>query len=212
MGILTQNIKNWFIQWLAIVFVLAVTWISYAAISIVSQGEELTAAKFNELIANVNSNSSNVSSLSQVMIFQDEKPSWTTWWTSTAWVWLTRTLNTTYGNIVWASLSSHQFTLPAWKYLVRFSAPAVFIRSHKAKIRNVDDNVDIALWDTTHSNETNYIPTYSRWEWIIDISSSKTFELQHKTETSLGTWDLGWLTSGLWVNEVYGRVVIQKLD
>lgn len=53
--IMFKEIKKWLIQWWAFVFIVAVSWISYAAftnITTVNSWETLTASKFNELINN----------------------------------------------------------------------------------------------------------------------------------------------------------------
>lgn len=164
-------------------------------------------------IAELNSNG--ITSNSPYWILIDRKTNGTAGGTFTSADWRTRDLNTTIGSntITGSSLSSNQFTLPSGTYKIFVSAPSYYTGNHKAKLRNITDSSDTILG----SNERSAISgvndgsqTCSVINGIFTIASSKTFEIQHRCQTSQSTNGFGNAMS-FSVDEIYTQVEIRKL-
>ncbi|KKN27823.1 hypothetical protein LCGC14_0860440 [marine sediment metagenome] len=108
----------------------------------------------------------------------------------TSGAWRTRVLNIVatdqLGDVV-TRLAANQFTLSAGTYIMYATAPALHVDNHKAKLRNVSDNID-ALTGTSEFSGSGayYACTVSIVSGIITIASEKTFEIQHRCGTTDG--------------------------
>ena len=142
---------------------------------------------------------------------RDEKSSGTNGGTFTSGAWQTRTLNTSLTNeISGASLSSNQIILPSGTYYIDATAPAFQIDAHKAKLRNITDSSDTLIGT---SEISQYFAAYTTTSFVtgrFTISAQKTFELQHRCQSTLATNGFG-QSSSFSVTEVYTDVKIWKV-
>jgi|5B_taG_2_1085324.scaffolds.fasta_scaffold165522_1 hypothetical protein len=129
---------------------------------------------------------------SQLLHVRDEKASGTNAGTFTAGAWITRTLNTIKTNeITGASLSSNQITLPTGTYYINASAPGYDLDRHQTALYNITDSSFEIIGTSEYSNSTDLVQTRSFVLGRFTISAQKTFELQHRGETSKTTFGLG---------------------
>lgn len=125
----------------------------------------------------------------------------------------TRTLNTMspangYGFV---SLSSNQFTLQTGKYEIWAQAPGHRANSHIAKLRNITDSSDEIIGSSGYNDPSVGVSnSYSTIIGSIDISSAKTYEIQHLVQATRADDGFG-QEANLGVSEVYTQVKITKL-
>lgn len=143
----------------------------------------------------------------------DEKAADVDGGTFTSGSWQTRTLNTVLTNeISGASLSSNQITLPAGDYYIEARAPAVFVRLHKAKLRDITAGSDALIGSSCHiQNADDSGSTDSVMSGKLTVSSSTTYEVQHRCSDTRVTFGFG-IASNFGVVERYAEVRIWKLD
>lgn len=145
----------------------------------------------------------------QLLHVRDEKSNGTPAGGNTGGTWNTRVLNTVLTNeITSASLSSNQITLPSGTYYISASAPMHIVARHKLKLRNVSDSSDVLIGTSEYHNSDEQVRSFLTGRFTI--ASSKTFELQHYSQNSIGTNGLGMQTSAS-VVEVYADVQIWKV-
>jgi len=126
--------------------------------------------------------------------------------------WLTRTLNNIddpTGLVV--SLASSQFILPAGIYDIEVNAPAYNVARHKAKLRNITDSVDLLIGGSDYNAQAAPVQTSSVITGRINITSQKTFEIQHRA-TVTKTVDGFGVETLVGVDEVYTQVKIVKVE
>ena len=141
---------------------------------------------------------------------RDEKPANTPGGTFTLGDWRTRDLNTVKTNeIVGASLSSNQITLPAGTYYVEASAPGRAVARHKAKLRDTTGSVDL-IHGTSEYVFTAQIGTQSFVQGRFTLSVTSVLELQHRCSVTLATTGFG-VESNFGVIEIYTVVRIWKV-
>jgi pimeloyl-ACP methyl ester carboxylesterase len=122
--------------------------------------------------------------------------------------WNLRPLNSltvdTGGN---CSLASNQFTLDAGKYVVRIWSVGNHIEFHKVRLLNVTDSTIDGLGASSYvfgAQDHSELFTY------LDISSAKTYQVEHWSQTGQVTYGLGQpVNNG--TDEVYCQVLIQKV-
>lgn len=141
---------------------------------------------------------------------KDVKTSATSGGSFTSGAYQTRTLNTLSGDTSFVSLSSNQFTLQPGTYKISASAPGRLVNRHKVKLRNVTDSTDPIIGESMEAVAGDNATTRSSIEDIISITSAKTFELQHRCETTAATTGFG-LAAGFGDSEVYAVVKIEKV-
>lgn len=105
------------------------------------------------------------------------------------------------------TLSANQFTLEAGTYRIRAKAPGRSVDGHQAKIRNITDSSDEIIGTSAYSSSG--VTTHSFIDGEITITGTKTFELQHKCETTAGSTGFGF-RSDSGENEIYSTVEIEK--
>lgn len=154
-----------------------------------------------------------------VAFIKDVKTSGTAGGTLTGGVYQTRTLNTLEDpSGVVTSLVANQFTLGAGIYEIDFSAPAYsgtnnLLQLHKVKIQNITDAVAAILGSSEYNERIaggGVATNRSGGKGKITITSTKTFELQHRCATTMTTTGAGVNTS-FGDDEVYAIVKITKL-
>ena len=125
--------------------------------------------------------------------------------------WQTRDLNTEVTDpdgIV--TLSANQFTLQAGTYWISARAPAYGVDRHKAKLRNVTDSTDAIIGSSAHTASSGGSETVSFVVGQVTIASAKTFEIQHRGQTTVAS-GLGYgVESNFAVTEVYTEVEIWR--
>lgn len=130
--------------------------------------------------------------------------------TFTSGAWRTRDLNTedtdTGG---YCTLSSNQFTLAAGDYIIRATAPARGVNRHKAKLVNISDTSDELIGSTELSIGASGTASVSTIVGLISYTTSKTFEIQHRCETTRATYGFGSETN--FADEVYTIVELWKV-
>lgn len=122
----------------------------------------------------------------------------------------TRTLNTLEGDASFVSLSSNQFTLSSGKYKIWAGAPAYRVDTHKIKLRNITDATDTIIGESGGSGSTIDVFYNSVLMGVFEISDSKTFEIQHRCNTTRVSDGLG-VTATYGDSEVYTQVRIEKI-
>jgi microcystin-dependent protein len=147
----------------------------------------------------------------RIATLSDVKANGTAGGTATAGSYQTRALNTLSdpSGIV-TSLASNQFTLPAGEYYIEASAPSFNCEMHKTRIQNITDSTTSILGAHGYSRVTTNASTASSLKGYITISSSKTFELQHRVGTTQATTGFG-LAASFGDSEVYSIVKITKV-
>ena len=116
---------------------------------------------------------------------QDQKPSGTAGGGNTNGVWVTRTLNTVLTNqIVGASLSSNQITLPAGQYYLESEHMAYQIQGNKVRLRNITDSSDILIGLSYASGSSSAVSSSSSVAGAFTLASTKTLELQHNSSNT----------------------------
>lgn len=146
------------------------------------------------------------------VIIKDVKNSGVGGGTFTSGAWRTRTLNTTDLNTIGGgySLSSNQFTLPAGAYICEASAPVYRVDNHKARLRNVTDGTDTIIGQTHYADATSLVHNVALLIGSFTIASPKTFELQHRCNTTSATHGFG-NSTGYGVSEIFTQVKLWKI-
>jgi len=130
--------------------------------------------------------------------------------TFTSGSWQTRDLNTLEGDTEFVSLSSNQFTLPAGKYEIEAHAPAYQVDNNLAKLRNITTSSDVFIGTGTRASNANAQRSISSLRGSIEITSTQTFEIQHRCTTTQADRGFGHLMN-YGVDEIYTQVKIKKL-
>lgn len=108
-----------------------------------------------------------------------------------------------------AQLSSNQITLPKGRYKVHATVPGFAVDSHKAKLVNVTDVVDVIIGSSVEASSVVAATTYSVIQGVFDIDAAKTFEVQQRVDTAqpdgLGT------ATGFGDSEIYAQITIDKI-
>jgi hypothetical protein len=147
----------------------------------------------------------------QICFLKDVKGNGSNGGTFTSGAWLTRTLNTIEGSTGLVTLLGNQFTLQAGTYIIEAEAPAYAVSRHQAKLRNVTDGIDLIMGLSSIVNITSGVQSISTIKGMITLAGSKTFEIQHRCETTSFTLGLG-AAGSFGVNEVYTQVKITKIN
>jgi hypothetical protein len=148
---------------------------------------------------------------SALLHVRDEKSAGSTGGTFTSGSFQTRTLNTVMTNeISGASLSSNQIILPSGTYYVQASAPAFQVIRHKLLFRNITDSTNTIIGSTEYTNSGDTVLTRAILTGRFTIASQKTFELQHRCQSTFDTYGFG-DDSNYGVAEVYSDLQIWKV-
>ena len=117
-------------------------------------------------------------------VYVDEQPNGTAAPFFNAGVWVTRTLTTTRGSSGSSiSRSGNRITLTAGTYYVEGSAPAYYVGRHKARFRNITNNVTALVGTSEYSYTTT---SRSVLRGIIIVPATKVFEIQHRCKQEDG--------------------------
>ena len=139
---------------------------------------------------------------SQLLHVRDEKASGTPGGTFTTGAWRTRTLNTIKTNeITGASLSSNQITLATGTYYINAMAPGFNLGRHQTALYNITDSSFEIIGSSEYGTASTNAVTRSFLNSRFTISAQKTFELQHRCETTDTTYGFG-------VDSVFSQVCV----
>ena len=138
----------------------------------------------------------------------DEKASGTNGGTFTAGAWQTRDINTETDPDAIVTISANQFTLGAGTYHIAASAGAAAVNAHQMRIYNITDSTVDLLGMSAFIGSLVNGTTYSHCDGDITIVGTKTFELQHRCNTTNAN-GFG-VAATLGNNEVYSQILITK--
>ena len=144
------------------------------------------------------------------ILLQHQETSGTDGGTATSGSWETGTLNTEVadtGNN--CTLSSNAFTLSAGTYRIYATSPFLATNSSKMKLRNTSDSTDVLIGTNDHADSGGSDNGVSIVAGQFTISSSKTFEMQRRVQTTKAANGYG-VTAGFSVTEVYLQVELWK--
>lgn len=142
---------------------------------------------------------------------KDVKASGTAGGTFTSGAWRTRNLNTTEGDFSeFGTLAFCQITLTAGTYHIEADAPAYLANRHKIKLRNITDCTDVIIGGNAEADAGAAGHNHAPLKGVIVITSSKTFEIHHRCQTTSATHGFG-LAASFSVDEVYVQVKITKI-
>ena len=103
--------------------------------------------------------------------------------------WVTRPLNTEVDPDGIVTLASNQFTLGAGTYLVVARASAMAVDHHRARVQNITDTATV-IWGSECIATNSVAIIFDSWcEGRFTIAGTKTFELQHRCQSTRGTDD-----------------------
>ena len=105
------------------------------------------------------------------------------------------------------SISSNQFTLQAGTYHIYASCCAVGVDNHNCRIYNITDS-STTLTGLANKNQEENVSDYAHVRGQFTIAAAKTFELQHRCQTTVTTHGFGAYAS--WNNNVYSTIEIYK--
>ncbi len=139
------------------------------------------------------------------VVIEDQKTEGTNGGTFTSGAWQTRDLNTlAYNSGTLASLSSNRFTLPAGTYCIDWDAPAgEGVGKNKTRLYNYTAS-SVVAYGRNAANASSSCGTA-----VVTVSSSTSFQVEHRCETTVSDTGLGAATG--WGTEVYTRVRIRKI-
>lgn len=119
---------------------------------------------------------------------RDQKTAGTDGGGFTSGAWQKRDLNTEHadtGNH--ASISSSQITLAAGTYLAEIDCPAIAVNAHQARLYNTSDTATTLVGTSSYCGNGSTQATVSKITGRFTIAASKTFEVQHRCETTKAT-------------------------
>ena len=149
---------------------------------------------------------------SQLLHVRDEKSANTAGGAFTSGSWQTRTLNTVMTNeISGASLSSNQVTLPSGTYYVHAGARGYTVNVNKLKWYNTSDSSDVLIGDQARSDSSANANAFVSVMGRFTISAQKTFELQHRCETTRSDANGYGPAANFGVVEVFANVQLWKV-
>jgi hypothetical protein len=141
-------------------------------------------------------------------IFVDRKASGTNGGASTSDAYVTRDLNTSVINeITGISLSSNQITIPAGKWLIDISAPAIQSGGHRVALYCITDSAYVFFGSSEYAVTTGlYAATRSKIHDVLEIASAKVYEIRHYVSSGR-TYGLGYPASS-GEDEEYTKLII----
>ena len=152
-----------------------------------------------------------IQSKQEIIIIRDEKTSGTDGGTFTTGAWRIRDLNTLEQSDNSASLSTNEITLTSGQYLLEATVPGHAVDNHQARLYNVTD-ASVEVYGTTEyavGSGSSIVTTHSFIKKYLDITTSKTFRIEHQCQTTETSDGFG-LAAGFGGNEVYTNISITK--
>ena len=109
------------------------------------------------------------------------------------------------------SLTTGVVTLAAGTYLALFWGVAAYVDKHQARLRNTSDSVTAGIGCSAHAVSGG--STFQTMSWGVarfTIASTKTFELQHRCQTTRATDGLG-VAAGFDEENVFAGVIFARV-
>ena len=129
--------------------------------------------------------------------------------------WRTRVLNTTRGinSITGSSLntSTNQFILPTGTYRLFASCPAYLVELHQSKLRNITDSSDTLIGTSEYCAINAQVSNRSFINGTFTITTQKTFEIQHRNNSTQNSNGFGRGYANFGNVQVYTAVELWKL-
>lgn len=150
--------------------------------------------------------------ISNYVLIRDEKAANTGGGSFTQGAWQTRDLNTEVsddGNN--ATLSSNQITLLSGTYRCIISCPAYAVNRHKARLRNITDSTTTLIGSSEYASFAGPSQSRSFIKGTFTITSSKTFEVQHRCQSTSNTVGYG-VESNFSETEIYTIAEFWKIS
>lgn len=147
---------------------------------------------------------------SKVCFIKDVKPNNTAGGTCTSGSWQTRDLNTLEGDCDGVSLSSNAFTLEddsKW-ILEGITHGASVLNAHQSRIRNTTDSTTAIVGTSAHSGGGDDM-SETKTMGILELTDSKTFELQHRCTSTVATIGFG-RANNFGEAEVYSQIKLTR--
>lgn len=150
---------------------------------------------------------------SKAATIQDQKAHGTDGGSFTSGSWQQRVLNTLSDpESIVTSLVSNQFILPAGTYTVIVEAPALQVDIHQVRLQNVTDGTFAYGMKAFTLSAGSEASSTSVLHIVFTISGAKTFQVDHRCQTTKTFQGLGYGNAGDFGNvEVYTSVMITKL-
>jgi len=124
--------------------------------------------------------------------------------------WRTRDLNTLTGATGSVSIATNQITLTAGTYHIEATAPAANVNGHQTRFENITDTVTEIIGSSEYSGSASNTGTMSRCIGVVTVASTKVYELQHRCQTSAGSFGYG-LSANFSISTVYSQIKITKV-
>lgn len=130
--------------------------------------------------------------------------------TATAGSWYQRPLNTEVIDTIGGSLSSNSVTLPAGTYKIHGWCVAYDCNSHKSKLYDVTNSIDLSIGSNAYNFATAYceVPTFVDGVWHLHESSD--IGLYHRVQDTKADTGQG-AGSNFGVVEVYAGLNVEKI-
>ncbi len=142
----------------------------------------------------------------------DEKTTGTSGGTFTSGAWQTRDLNTLTDPGGHCTLSSNQFTLDEGTYEVQARCPAYHVNWHKARLYNISDSAVELVGSSEYTASTLFVSNASFIAGRLTVpSGGKTYELQHRCDTTYVTHGFGSRSDFTGAAEIYSTIVLYKV-
>jgi len=151
------------------------------------------------------------SGVSNYAHYQDEKPSGTHGGSFYSGAWRTRTLNTTKKQIGdKISRTDDTITLEPGTYRIIAKAPAADVDEHKARFRNITDNVTEIYGTSQYTALWSVVSTSDICGYVTVETDSKDFQVQHRCDYTVTNDGFGRACSFDEV-EIYTSIIIEKV-
>ena len=147
-----------------------------------------------------------------VAVICDAKSSTTTGGEFATGAWRVRDLNTELfdaDGIV--SIASNRFTLGAGEYHIAFGAPAFKVATHQTALYNYTDSSFVAYGMGQEASTTGANANVSIGSAFLNLTGSKTFEIQHRCASTKATNGFGVAATWNGDFEIYCLVTIIKV-
>jgi len=147
----------------------------------------------------------------QICILSDLKSSGTAGGNCSSGNFIKRDLNDATGDCSWVNLSSSTFTLDEGKYKVQATVPLYRSGFNQTLLLNNTDTIEITPYGTSEYSSNGDGHTIKSFiNVILDIATSKNFEVRHYCSAASSSIDFGRPASS-GKGEVYTQVIIQRL-
>lgn len=134
--------------------------------------------------------------------------------------WNTRVLNTVQASASSSTPSAISYSLTAYtitlnqpgKYYFHATAPAYVSDQHKLVIRDVSTNLILLTGTSQYGRDVDFGYTLADLEGVISVTVPITVKLDHYISVATGIDGLGMQAGIPGVNEVYAKVLVQKIQ